>query len=120
MRDFKSERVARLSSKADIERAVKRGERCRVGFFSVRWIERQGGVAEEPSRFCVAIGRQQAKRAVDRNRLKRLVREFVRLNRRSIRKGLDVAILANRFKYMSYKELESEMKELFRRAGLTC
>lgn len=45
------------------------------------------------ARLGLAISKKQARRAVDRNRLKRLVREAFRLNRAQLN-GLDLVVMA--------------------------
>jgi ribonuclease P protein component len=50
---------------------------------------------QEHARLGLAISKKQARRAVDRNRLKRLSREAFRVSRDQL-KGLDLVIMARR------------------------
>ncbi len=55
-------------------------------------------------------------KAVLRNRIKRLIREFIRLHRHEIKKDLDVVIIPKRdlkVKELKYKDVETELYPIF-------
>lgn len=71
----------------------------------------------EFSRFGFIISKRIDKRAVTRNRMKRLMREVVRLN--SIEPGWDVVVIARKGSVkMPYRDVEQAMLGLLRRAKL--
>lgn len=83
------EREHRLRSAADFDGVFKHGTRASDSFFTVIARPNTLGVA----RLGIAVSKRNAKRAVDRNRLKRVVRESFRLS--PVRKqSVDLVILA--------------------------
>jgi ribonuclease P protein component len=75
----------RLCAKKDIERVFRHGRYRRLGWLHVRFLS-----TDRPdSRFLVSIKRKIGE-AYRRNRIRRLVREAIRLNRASLRASYDV------------------------------
>jgi ribonuclease P protein component len=74
---------------ADYQRVFARSQRSADPFFTV--LARPGDSA--PARLGLAIAKKQIRRAVDRNRLKRLVREVFRQQRYRLA-GLDLVVMA--------------------------
>jgi ribonuclease P protein component len=57
--------------------------------------------------------------AVQRNRIRRRLKEIYRLNEKALSKGHDIVIVARmRSRYASYSELESSVMTLFRKLRL--
>lgn len=57
--------------------------------------------------------------AVKRNRIKRLIKEFVRLNEKNIKKGYDYifvgkSMLKNNIDFLSYKDIEKDLKKILK------
>lgn len=79
-----------IRSKGDFDRAHRRGGRARTDDLLV--IAFENGHAFE-SRVGLAIGKRIAKRAVDRNRLRRRIREAFRLEYHQLPRGVDLVVL---------------------------
>ena len=79
-----------LRTKGDFDRAHRRGGRARTDDLLVIAFE-NGHVLE--SRVGLAIGKRIAKRAVDRNRLRRRIREAFRLEYHQLPRGVDLVVL---------------------------
>lgn len=82
-------RAARLLKPAEFRRVFQRARRAQDAYFTI--LARSNGDA--PARLGLAIARKQVRRAVDRNRLKRLIRDRFR-HRRAELHGLDLVVMA--------------------------
>jgi len=87
-----------------------------VGKFMVVWVGRRG---ESGVRLGVVASKRTFRRAVDRNRAKRLLREAFRLNRAQVDAAVDLVIIARR-RILSVKcqDVGRELMWLLRKAGL--
>jgi len=71
------------------------------------------------SRFGFMISNKVDKRATTRNRLKRQIREVVRLNLQNLKGKVDALLIINSaMKGKEYSEIEKEVLSLLRKAGL--
>jgi ribonuclease P protein component len=77
----------RLGKTSDVQRAFKQGRAFFNPLFTIRFLAGSG-----KSRFTVVVSTKVAKQAVRRNRLKRLIREVIRLNLEKFKSG-DYAIM---------------------------
>lgn len=80
---------ARLRRAADFAALRDAGGRAQTRHFLLRWIPAAGGQA----RLGLAVSRKVSKRAVVRNRIKRIARESFRLKRATL-PALDVLVIA--------------------------
>lgn len=78
----------RLKSRKDIEQLFSSGQRLNSSLFRVSYIFRNETVADDPVKFGVAVSSRYFKKAVDRNRIKRLVREAWRLQKNELKQQL--------------------------------
>jgi ribonuclease P protein component len=81
----------RLNQSKDFDRLFRKSERSSDGVITV--LARRNG--SEWSRLGMAISRKCAPRAVDRNRLKRIIRESFRHSRDQLQ-GLDLVVIGKR------------------------
>jgi ribonuclease P protein component len=65
----------RLAKTKDVKTAFAQGRGFFNPFFTVRFLTRPG----HASRFAIVVSAKAAKKAVARNRIKRILREFIRL-----------------------------------------
>lgn len=71
------------------------------------------------SRFGFVVGSNVSKNAVDRNLVKRRLRDIVSKNKHNIKEGFDVVIVAYPpIKDIKYKDLETELLEIFKKLRL--
>ena len=77
------------------------------------------------SKFGVSVPKKKFKRAVDRNKIKRLIKEALRLNKTILNKELSkrnvsihVMVLFNADKTPSYNSVEVKIKEILKRLAL--
>ena len=75
-------RINRLAKSKDIQTAFARGRTFFNPFFSIRFLSKPG-----EKRFTVVVSTKVYKRAVARNRFKRVVREYIRKNLEKFRNG---------------------------------
>lgn len=106
----------KLSQASDIRRVLRSHQHCRGGGFSVHWKETSAG--KGASRFGVLVSAKMIRSAAKRNRTKRLVREFFRLNKNQFRFAGDFIIRAYDYKVLKYKELEDILRSVLVRAGI--
>lgn len=78
---------------------------------------RKNGVGA--SRFAVVVGTKVSKSAVTRNRLRRQIREVIRLRLGEIKPGFDVMMLVRKEAIgKTYEELEKHVVNGFKKAGI--
>lgn len=105
----------RLKKEKEIERVLKNGESYRVWPFVLKKIE--NNLSE--TRFCFIAPERNFKKAVLRNKLKRRMREIVRMVLPKIKKGFDVLVIVlaggEKEKFADFKE---KLLEILKRAKL--
>ena len=82
-------RTSRLTSAAQYHRVFQKNQRTADRHWTILYRENQG----QNARLGMAVSKKCAKRAVDRNRLKRLARESFRQHKQSLA-GFDIVLLA--------------------------
>lgn len=81
--------INRLRKKADLERVFKAGIRFKEGFLLLKIVN--NGLKN--GRFGFVVGQKVSKKAVVRNRIKRKLRELLRVRLPKIKKGVDAVII---------------------------
>lgn len=106
----------RLTRQDAIQRVFDEGD-----FFRGTYCHLFRGEADaKPTRAAFVVSRKTASRAVERNRIKRLMRESFRLRLPGLREGWPLVILATRRAHGELKrqDFDEEFDALFREAGL--
>lgn len=105
----------RLSKTKEIEKVYK----SRKSFFSKTLGVKALENGLECSRFAIAIGLKVSKKATKRNRVKRQLREILRLNLEKIKTGFDVMIIClPGILDKKYEDLEKELFDAFKKLNL--
>ena len=102
----------RIKRRKDIEHVFTRGSRVKSGGMKIFYV----GNGLDRNRILVTTVKQ-VKKAVRRNRQRRLAREAFRVNQQSLIQGYDIAIVLFPGDY-TYTERESQLLFLLRKAGL--
>lgn len=105
----------RLRKSKEIERAAKGGRSIFVKDLGIKYLINNLPV----SRFAVVVSLKVHKKATKRNKVKRQIREIVRLNLPKIKRGFDLLIIAKPLIVgKKYQEIEEEILEVLRRNNL--
>lgn len=105
----------RLRQQKDFDTVFQRGGTAQNEFLMVRFLRNQRSV----SRFGLVLSAKVAKKAVDRNRLRRQINEIIRLNLEAILSGLDFVFVIKRpLLEKSYQELETVLVSLLEKKKL--
>jgi len=105
----------RLVRKPDFEKVKGKGKKFQSNLFGLLVLPNE----EEKSRFGFVISKKLSKRAVKRNRVKRILREQVRIILTKIKPGFDVVFLGKKALLESGSEkVGLEIKRLFGKASL--
>jgi len=108
-------REYRLTADKDFERLYKSGKNHNGRGLGVKICPNGMGV----SRFAFIVGTKVSKNAVERNLLKRRLREVIRKLLATSVVGLDIAVVArSEALKMTFQELQNSANELLRRAGV--
>lgn len=111
------QRQHRLRSSLDFAR-VRRGRRVNGTFLALAYVRREPESADAPPRVGFSVGKRVGN-AVERNRVKRRLREAVRRKLAGMASGWDLVISARAgAAEAGYTALDSELKELLARARL--
>src|SRR5438128_2261118 len=99
----------RLSSKVIIDKLVKSGNSFNSAPFRITWLETVD--AASPLQVVISVPKRSFKKAVDRNRLKRIIREAYRKNKNIIiekqgDKKIILMFIYNIKTIITYKEIE--------------
>ncbi len=105
-------KAERLSSKVAIDKLLETGKSFNCGFFKIIWKETTEGIA--PAQIVISIPKRLFKKAVDRNRLKRITREAYRKNKNILYDHLKNKKILLMFIYktktlVDYKEMEEKI-----------
>lgn len=79
----------RLTKKKDFENVFKKGQGAKSGFLLLKFIPNK----LDHTRFAFVVSQKVSKKAVQRNKIKRYLREKVRLEMAKVKKGLDCVLV---------------------------
>lgn len=105
----------RLQKDNDFARVHRQGRFFKCQFVTVKSLKNN----QPTSRFGFLVGIKVSKKAVVRNKVKRRLREIIRLALADIKPGFDVVVMVRpEIADKTYQEIEAAMQGALRRAGL--
>jgi ribonuclease P protein component len=105
----------RLKKKKDIERVLKKGRGFKENLLFLKIINNN----LKESRFAFMVSKKVSKKAVLRNKIKRQLRELVRLNLKNIKKGFDaVLMISPNFQKTDFNNLKNLLEKIFKKAQI--
>lgn len=126
-KSFPFRREERLKSRKTIDKLFKRGQS--FGQFPLRvvWMELETPMGDSPVQFALTVPKKKFKRASDRNRIRRLIREAYRLQKPYFYdrlpeelEQLAMMIIYTGKEMPDHKTIEVAMKQLLRRLSKKC
>lgn len=106
-------RAERIRRKKELDRAIREGKRIKTGAFLVFVAPNDCGWPR-----IAALATRKVGRASQRNRARRLIREFFRLNKCRLMPSFDYVIVAQKgAEELRLREVEEQLKVLFSRRG---
>ena len=121
-KDLRFRREEKLKSWSAIGRMFKEGQS--FGQYPLRfvWLPMEAGSADFPVQFTVSVPKKKFKKAVDRNRLRRQIRETYRLHKQVLYRNLDptqqvyaLMVIYVAKDMLEYPEIENNMNRGLRR-----
>lgn len=108
-------KVNRLKKKKDFDRVFKEGKGYKEDFLSFQVAKNN----LENSRFGFIVAKTVSKKATGRNKLKRRIRELVRIKLKKIKKGVDGVFIARPgLEAKDFWEIEAAINKIFERAKI--
>ena len=108
-------KINRLKKKKDFENIFKKGKIFRGDFLIVREVK---NIFEEP-RLGFVVSNKVSKSAVVRNKIRRRLRDIIKKNLGSFKKGTDVAIIAlNGIEKKSFLEVKELTEAILKKSKL--
>ncbi|MFW6237612.1 MAG: ribonuclease P protein component [Halanaerobiales bacterium] len=105
-----------LKKQRDFDRVYGQGESCVSRYLVLYWYSNPR--EEKNNRFGFSISKKVGK-AVVRNKLRRRLKEIIRLNHSRIKPGFDcIFIVRNPAVNLNFHELKKEAIKLYKKAGL--
>jgi ribonuclease P protein component len=115
-------RAERLKSRKVIEQMFKQGQSFAQYPLRLVWLEMEERQSDFPAQFALTVPKKKYKKAVQRNRIRRLMREAYRLNKHRLYDALQegerqVALLViyTGQEIMTFAEIEAAMQQTLRR-----
>ncbi len=118
-KDYSFKKEEKLKSKKAIDQLFKAG--VSVHKYPIRWVALQVSPQEYPIKVSFSVSKKKFKKAVDRNRIKRLMREAWRHNKVDYYKDLDnpsylhIMLIYTSQEIENYQEIKSKMNKGFKK-----
>jgi len=108
-------REFRIRKQKDFKNIYDNGVYCSERFLAIKFIKNK----ELFSRFGFIVSKKISKKAVERNRVKRILRESVRLSKNQIKIGCDIIFIAkNGIELKTHQEIKDVVEKLLMKSGL--
>ena len=109
-------RNQRLVKTVEIRAVLNSKRSVATAGFVVKWRER--GKGEKKSRLCIVVRKKDVGSAAERNRARRLVREFFRLHSGNFQEVVDLVIQVRKLEVDKYEGVEKVLDSQLKRAGI--
>lgn len=116
------QRAERLKSRKVIEQMFKQGQSFAHYPLRLVWLVMEERQSDFPAQFALTVPKKKFKKAVQRNRIRRLVREAYRLNKHRLYQTLPVSerqvallVIYTGQEVMTFAEIEAAMQQMLRR-----
>jgi len=104
-----------LRKKKDFEKVAKQGRPFFARELGFKMIKNN----LKSNRYGIVVNLKVDKRAVKRNKIRRRIREIIRLNDKDFKQGFDIMILTKESaKELKYSEIKEKLMKLFKKANL--
>lgn len=126
-KSFSFRREERLKSRKTIDSLFRSGQS--FGQFPLRvvWMEMETPLGTSPVQFALSVPKKKFKRASDRNRIRRIIREAYRLQKTKFYdhlpgqlEQLAMMVIYTGKEMPDYQTIETAMKQLLRRLAKKC
>ncbi|MBL7054059.1 ribonuclease P protein component [Patescibacteria group bacterium] len=108
-------KVYRLRKNKDFTKVSKEGDKFFLKSFGIKWIKNE----LEHSRFGVVVSLKVDKKAVIRNKIKRMFRSIIREDLSKIKSGFDFLILTRQgIKDLTYAEVKNNFLNILKKKKL--
>lgn len=105
----------RLKKKKDFEKVLRTGTGLKEDFLILKFVSNN----LKKSRFGIIVSLKISKKATIRNRIKRRLRQLIRLKLSEIKKGIDVVLIATPgLETKDFWEIEETINRLFKKAKI--
>ncbi len=105
----------RLTKEKDFENAFKKGASFFTKILGIKYIKNN----LDDSRFGIIVGKKISKKATARNKIKRQIREILRLHVSQIKNGYDIIIITrDSILDSDYDKIEKNIEYAFEKSGL--
>jgi len=105
----------RLQKKKDFDRVFKGGKGYKEDFLALKMARNN----LKKSRFGFVVGKNVSKKTTLRNKIKRRLRELVRLKLKKTKKGIDVILIVRPgFRTKDFWEIEETINKIFKRTQI--
>ncbi|MCP6718378.1 MAG: ribonuclease P protein component [Patescibacteria group bacterium] len=108
-------RLNRLKKKKDFEKVFKQGKGSKQDFLALKFDKNN----LKNSRFGFVVSAKVSKKAVIRNKIKRRLRESVRLRLDNIKKGFDIVFVTfEKIKEKDFEQINSLVEKILKKSKL--
>lgn len=105
----------RLTKDKDFEKVAKQGRACFTKGLGIKYIRNNLAI----SRFGIVVSLKVSKKATQRNKIKRRLREIIRKKLPEVKSGYDIMVLTNPSSLeFDYHQMGEKITGLFKKAGL--
>lgn len=115
----------RLCSKKSIETLLSKGNSFTAHPFKIHWLIQTESLPY-PARMAVSVSKKNFKKAVDRNKIKRRIREIYRLNKDTLydflnknNNKIDIFLIYTAKEILSFHEMKPKMLALINKLKIT-